>query len=140
MKKFSVVIPTLNRAYTLRRTLPHCFGLRGVDEIILVSDAGTDETESLFASIAADHPSVHARFVRNEVRLGAAGIRAQAAQLARNELILFCDDDVVLDANYAMCCARLLEDPKPARRCRAPTPARVVNGIARGLLITCCAS
>jgi glycosyltransferase involved in cell wall biosynthesis len=104
----TIVVPTLNRAYTLRRVLPSLFEQDMVDEIVLVSDGGTDDSEAVFKEIAASHPAVNGVFVRNEKRGGAANCRNIGARHARNEYILFCDDDVFLARDYAAQCLAVM--------------------------------
>lgn len=110
----SIVVPTLNRAYILRKTLPLMFEQEHVGEIILVSDAGTDDTEQVFREIASDYPSVRARFVRNDVRSGAAFSRNRGADLATRPFVLFCDDDVCLEPGYGKRCLERMKDPSVA--------------------------
>lgn len=104
----SLVVPTRNRAHTLRRVLCSYFEQALVSEIILVSDAGEDDTESLFMSIAGRYPHVRTRFLRNTERCGASQSRNVGVAHARNDFILFCDDDEYLEKNYASTCLKKL--------------------------------
>lgn len=104
----SIVVPTLNRAYTLRRTLPAMFEQLAVDEVILVSDAGTDDTEAVFADVAARYPHIRPVLLRNDRRSGAAFSRNRGAEAARGQYVLFCDDDVILGPDYVAGCLKRL--------------------------------
>lgn len=79
-----------------------------VDEIVLVSDGGTDDSEAVLNEIAAGFPAVRARFFRNATRGGAAHSRNVGVQLASNEYVLFCDDDVYLSRDYAAQCLAVM--------------------------------
>jgi glycosyltransferase involved in cell wall biosynthesis len=103
-----MVVATRNRGYTLERVLPSFFSQRHVDEIVLVSDASTDNTEEVFLAVAADYPNVRAVHLRNEHRLGQPGSRNRGAAAASNDYILFCDDDEYLEEGYAATCLDIL--------------------------------
>ncbi len=84
----SVIIPTFNRIDLLPRALAsvRAATLPG-DEILVIDDASTDDTESLFA---APHPQL--RYVR--VPHGGAGAaRNHGLRLAQHPLIAFMDSD-----------------------------------------------
>lgn len=106
----SLIVPTRNRAYTLRLVLPSYFEQEGLDEIILVCDACTDETEAVFAEIGAGYPEVHRVVVRNPERRGASACRNVGVEAARNALVMFCDDDEYLEVGYARACLALLTE------------------------------
>src|SRR5512134_330435 len=97
----SLIVPTRNRAHTLQRVAPSYFAQDGVDEILFVDDAGTDDTADVVARIAAGHPGVHCRVLRNAQRLGASQSRNVGVQACRNSYVLFCDDDEYLELGYA---------------------------------------
>lgn len=104
----SMVVPTRNRAYTLRRVLPSYFEQDGVGEIVLVDDAGTDDVADVFAEIGAAYPDVARCYTHNGERGGASRARQQGAARARYPYVLFCDDDEYLEPGYAAECLRLL--------------------------------
>ena len=88
--RFSVVIPTRNRAATLRQTLaavtaqdyPHY-------EVIVVDDGSTDDTAGM---VAAEFPNV--RLIRQSNR-GPAAARNRAIRESSGEVVAFTDDDCV---------------------------------------------
>jgi glycosyltransferase involved in cell wall biosynthesis len=105
----TMVVPTRNRAYTLRKVLPTYLSQDCVTEFILIDDDGDDDSEALLASLAPGYPHVACRYVRNETRRGASYGRQRGAELATNDTVLFCDDDEYLEAGYAKTCMVLLD-------------------------------
>jgi glycosyltransferase involved in cell wall biosynthesis len=97
----TLIVPTRNRAHTLRLVAPSYFDQDGVSELIFVSDAGDDDTPEVIAQIARQHPDKTAHVLRNETRLGASQSRNVGVAASTNEFILFCDDDEYLEAGYA---------------------------------------
>lgn len=105
----TMVVPTRNRAYTLRKVLPSYLSQPGITELILLDDAGEDETGAVLAALMPQFPAVTCRHVRNDERRGAAFSRQRGAGLASNDFILFCDDDEYLEPGYAAACLELLQ-------------------------------
>jgi glycosyltransferase involved in cell wall biosynthesis len=48
----TLIVPTRNRAHTLRLVAPSYFAQDGVNELIFVSDAGDDETPAVIAAVS----------------------------------------------------------------------------------------
>jgi glycosyltransferase involved in cell wall biosynthesis len=105
----TLIVPTRNRAHTLRVVAPSYFQQDGVNEIIFVSDAGTDDTPAVIEEIAQAYPRVTMRLLTNTRRLGASESRNVGVREATNQYILFCDDDEYLEAGYAQTCLRKLQ-------------------------------
>jgi glycosyltransferase involved in cell wall biosynthesis len=105
----TLIVPTRNRAHTLRLVASSYFGQDGVNEVIFVSDAGEDETPAVIAEIAAQYPDKVCRVLRNETRLGASQSRNVGVAVSTNEFILFCDDDEYLEGGYARILLRKLQ-------------------------------
>jgi glycosyltransferase involved in cell wall biosynthesis len=97
----TLIVPTRNRAHTLRLVAPSYFAQDGVSELIFVSDAGDDDTPAVIAEIARQFPDKVSHMLRNETRLGASQSRNVGIAASTNEFILFCDDDEYLEAGYA---------------------------------------
>jgi len=104
----TLIVPTRNRAYTLRVVAPSFYAQSGVDEVVIVDDAGTDETPALVERLARQYPKVRTRLVRNASRCGAAESRNIGVAHATNEYVLFCDDDEHLEHGYAQTCLKKL--------------------------------
>src|ERR1700722_14409742 len=97
----TLIVPTRNRAHTLRLVAPSYFAQDGISELIFVSDAGEDDTPAVIADIARQFPDKVTHILRNETRLGASQSRNVGVAASTNEFILFCDDDEYLGAGYA---------------------------------------
>src|SRR5277367_451140 len=107
----TLIVPTRNRAHTLRLVAPSFFAQDGVSELIFVSDAGEDDTPAVIAEIARQYPDKVSRVLRNETRLGASQSRNVGVAASTNDFILFCDDDEYLEAGYARTLLRKLQTP-----------------------------
>ena len=105
----SMVIPTRNRAHTLRLVAPSYFAQELVTEILFVIDEGEDETPAIVEEIARRYPLVRVEIIRNETRQGASQSRNIGVAHATNDFILFCDDDEYLEAGYARTCLEKLQ-------------------------------
>ena len=97
----TLIVPTRNRAHTLRLVAPSYFAQDAVSELIFVSDAGDDDTAAVIADIARQYPQKMSRVLRNETRLGASQSRNVGVAASTNDIILFCDDDEYLETGYA---------------------------------------
>lgn len=86
----SVVIPTFNRAFTLKRTLESvlCQSYRQF-EIVVVDDGSTDKTEEIAQRVADSR----LRWVRHDKNLGAAAARNTGIKAARGNWVAFLDSD-----------------------------------------------
>lgn len=100
----TLVVPTRDRAHTLRLVAPSYFAQDGVSEIVFVVDAGSDDTPAAIAAAAARFPAVRTKILTNPARLGASQSRNVGAAAASNDYILFCDDDEYLEPGYAAVC------------------------------------
>jgi glycosyltransferase involved in cell wall biosynthesis len=100
--KISVLICTLNRAKPLDQTLHHFFMQRFADEyeyeVVVVDNDSTDDTGLVVARYVAKHPGI-VRYCR-EPRRGQCYARNTAIATARGEIIVFTDDDVLVEKNW----------------------------------------
>jgi len=101
MNKISVIIPTLNRTRHLRNALRSILGqTRLPDEVIVVDQSDDLSTEKLITkerSVMSKKVSLEHIFVKekNASHARNAGWRAAAGQI-----VIFLDDDMVLDARF----------------------------------------
>jgi glycosyltransferase involved in cell wall biosynthesis len=109
----SLIIPTRNRAHTLRLVASSFFDQEYIDELIFVDDAGSDDTAKVLREIAARYPEKRLLLLRNEQRLGAPGSRNKGVAASKNDFVLFCDDDEYLEPGYAaVCLEKLRSNPR----------------------------
>jgi len=91
--RLTVVVPTHNRAQVLAQTL-HALQRQTVPaeemEVLVIDDGSTDETPAVVESMKA----AQIRYIRQEHR-GAGAARNRGLALARGEIVLFLDDDIV---------------------------------------------
>ncbi len=96
----TIAICTWNRARFLGRTLEHFRRLRiphGLDwELLIVENNCTDETPAVIQSFADCLPIVR----EVEPVLGLARARNRALDVARGDLVIFTDDDVLVDEDW----------------------------------------
>ncbi|MGB3624622.1 MAG: glycosyltransferase family 2 protein, partial [Henriciella sp.] len=86
----SVVIPTYNRARTLRRAVESVLRQSYTNlELIVVDDASTDDTKAVLSSI--NDPRM--RVITYEFNRGCAAARNIGARDARGEYLAFQDSD-----------------------------------------------
>lgn len=94
------VIPTFRRPDALRATLDAILGVEyppELCEVIVVDNAPDGETETVVHSSAQAATKV--RYVA-ESRGGSATARNRGAQLARGDLLILCDDDILVDPSH----------------------------------------
>jgi glycosyltransferase involved in cell wall biosynthesis len=104
----TLIVPTRNRAHTIRRVASSYFSQASVSEIIFVSDAGDDDSECAVMEIAKQFPATKLIFLRNSSRWGASKSRNIGVSHSTNEYILFVDDDEYLQDGYAVRCVEKL--------------------------------
>lgn len=86
----SVVIPTYNRACTLRRAVESVLGQSYENlELIVVDDASTDDTKAVLSSI--DDPRM--RVIAHDLNKGFAGALNTGVRNARSDYLAFQDSD-----------------------------------------------
>ena len=96
---FSIVVPTFRRPAALRETLAALLALDYHSdryEIIVVDDDGGGTAAEVVRQQDCGGVSVR---VESQVRMGAACARNRGAHVAAGDVLLFCDDDMLLRAD-----------------------------------------
>lgn len=96
----SIIIPTRNRAYTLRQVAPTYYCQPLVNQVIIVDDCGDDDTRLIASELRDDHPEIETIYIRHSKRKGASAARISGYSVAKNEYILFGEDDAWLGDDY----------------------------------------
>jgi len=86
--------------------MPHYLLQKGIHEIIVVDDGSLDDTESYVRELSARHPEV--RYFRHGTRRGTPAARNTGIDhlSSNSQYVLFGEDDLVFEQNYAV---RLME-------------------------------
>jgi GT2 family glycosyltransferase len=96
----SFVVPTFKRPAALQLTLE---ALLSVDypveryEIVVVDDSGGGEAAAVIRALSTNRAPL--RYVA-QANLGAASARNRGAHLAEGELLVFCDDDAIVEPSH----------------------------------------
>ena len=62
----SLIVPTRNRAFTLKKVAQSFFKQKKVDEIIFVNDGGSDNTKQIIYKINLKYPQVKVKYIKNK--------------------------------------------------------------------------
>jgi ubiquinone/menaquinone biosynthesis C-methylase UbiE len=105
----SVVIPTYNRAPYLPRAIQSILSqTQPVDEILIVDDESTDNTEQVVRQLHSQHGRIH--YLRLPLKGGAQKARNAGIQAAAGDWIAFLDsDDVWLPDRIRLCLEKARE-------------------------------
>lgn len=94
----SIIIPTYNRASVLDKVIGSYLSQKYVNEIIIINDASTDSTDKVIEELKTKHNIIE--FVKHETNMGLAASRIDGITRSKNDLILFGEDDVLLECDY----------------------------------------
>jgi GT2 family glycosyltransferase len=100
--KVSVIIPTYNRASSLREaliSLSHLDFPEGWYEIVVVDDGSTDETERVMATLQSAAPTP-IRYLKQKEHRGASAARNSGIKMAGGEILVFTDDDCLFQREW----------------------------------------
>ena len=98
--KISFVVPTYRRPEALRETLKALISLdypQGAYEIVVVDDGSNDATPEVVREFSDDGPVVRYLYQRNA---GVAKARNTGAAAATGELLIFLDDDILVEPDH----------------------------------------
>ncbi len=108
LPSWSVIVCTRDRTEDLRRCLDGLLKLKGSGgEIVIVDNAPSDDQT---ARLVADYP---VRYVRED-RPGLNWARSRGALAASGEVVIYTDDDVVVDPNWVMAMIEPFGNPRVA--------------------------
>jgi GT2 family glycosyltransferase len=97
---FSIVVPTFRRPASLRQTLAALLTLdydRSRYEVIVVDDGADQVTDEVVGGLRDGSVEIT---LESQRQRGVATARNRGARVARGELLLFCDDDIVVDQRH----------------------------------------
>jgi GT2 family glycosyltransferase len=98
----SVIIPTYNRAASLKRALASAVSLDYLAErfeIIVVDNGSTDETRAVVSEAQNIKPSFRLHYVKED-RLGLHNARHAGVIAATGEILIFTDDDATFETDW----------------------------------------
>lgn len=93
--RYSVIIPTFNRADIIGQALKSVFsyGPTNEVEIVIIDDCSTDGTSSLIDRIRAENPNSCIRYIRLERQAGVTGAKNAGIEQATGSYLIFLDSD-----------------------------------------------
>ena len=100
-KDVSIVIPTYNRGYILKDTLSTYINASAVGEIIIVSDGSTDDTKNIIEKFISEAISCSIILIEHSHKMGAAAARHTGTKNSTLKYIMFGEDDVYIEQDYA---------------------------------------
>jgi len=110
--KLSIIIPTRNRARIVQKLLESMKELVDLDrirpEIIVGDNNSQDETWGLLHNMAKNFP-LPMSLLKVQKR-GKSAVMNEASRMARGDVLVFLDDDVVVQANWLCAVERFFEE------------------------------
>jgi GT2 family glycosyltransferase len=98
----SIIIPSYNRyplnLFTLYSLENQTFDYSKM-EVIFIDDASTDQTQE---ELGIYQPSYHFRYIRNEQNLGRARVRNLGIQLAKGNILIFLDAEMICEPDFVI--------------------------------------
>lgn len=95
----SIIIPTYNKSSRLKYTLKHLFACskQYKFEVIIINDGSTDNTRNVLNKMVKLCPKNVTIKIFNTANKGRASARNLGVEKASNEIILFLDDDIIIN-------------------------------------------
>lgn len=91
MKKVSIIICTFNEEKTISKVVTSCCKYNQENEVIVVDDGSTDNTESILTELQKNYSFRYEKLLLNK---GKSWAMAHGVEISENEIILFFDADV----------------------------------------------
>ncbi len=91
MKRVSIIICTFNEEKTISEVVTSCCKYNKEDEVIVVDDGSTDNTESILVELQKRFTFRYEKLPKNK---GKSWAMAHGVEISMNEIILFCDADL----------------------------------------------
>uniref|UniRef100_A0A832H549 Glycosyltransferase family 2 protein n=1 Tax=Oscillatoriales cyanobacterium SpSt-402 TaxID=2282168 RepID=A0A832H549_9CYAN len=126
IQSFSVIVPVMNKEHAILRTLEsveasiqyfyeHYRGEHPVAaEIVVVNEGSSDRTPEIVNEFSRNHP--HCKIVNHAKRTSAGTARNMGANVAKGDLLFFCDgDDLYYKEHIYLCYRMLSHDPATAK-------------------------
>jgi len=104
--KVSVIVPVYNRAKEVHRCIDALFNqtcLKNLFEIIIVDDYSTDNLKE----VVCRYKDV--KYVLNELEFGLPAARNMGLKEAKGEIVIFLDDDAIIEADYIVNVMKIFE-------------------------------
>lgn len=132
MSRVSVIVPTHNRAASLRDHIDRVMSQTFTEyEVIYVNDSSNDDTSAILAECASGYAG---RLRVVNVNCGAPGpARNAGASAARGELLLFTDDDIIVPEAWVEKMAACYDRHGGAAVCGGIAPVAMSSDIERYL-------
>ncbi|MGE0772985.1 MAG: glycosyltransferase family 2 protein [Cyclobacteriaceae bacterium] len=109
---FSVILPTYNRAHTIRKTLASLERQTFQEfEVIVVDDGSTDDTEAV---VAGHHLDVTLRYLK-QTNQGVSAARNYGAKDARGRFLVFLDSDDQMEPCYLAVISNIINRKEPVK-------------------------
>lgn len=100
--KLSVIIPTYNRADTLKVCLEKVIAQQGVDfEVIVVDDGSTDHTEKIVSNVQHQTSNIKIKYIHQSSTHQAVA-RNRGVEASSGEIIVFIGDDIFIEPEFLM--------------------------------------
>ncbi len=98
----SIIIPTYNRAFDLKETLDSTLKQTKLPkEIIIVDDSDNNESASLIKEIQENfNDKIMVKYIHNSGERGLTIARNIGLKFSTGDIILFLDDDIILEETY----------------------------------------
>lgn len=97
----SIIIPTYNRGYIIEKTLLSYLNAQAIGEVIVVSDGSTDNTKQIVQKFISSSNQCSIIYIEHNQKMGAAAARHTGSKNAKLKYVMFGEDDVFIEENYA---------------------------------------